>query len=263
MTSKLTRGIERNQTRPFSEIDSGRCLRVDYKKTVANFAKLISKMNSGPRSASNRRKSKLSWNSPLRRSSCAVQYINTAPANERCFLVKSLEKINDLPDSSTDIESDNVIKRYQRRPCQLENICLADFVAWYEVLPSGKSDSLNSTQIWSDCLPDNDSLENHDDDTVIEEDIVPSSKSYKQPGGLKLVKRKKSKVLRSVRYDKSKDSENYHRERLMLYVPWRNENKNLLQDSQTFEEHFLKMKSIIDKTPRSDFFPGFGFRSRV
>ena len=65
MTSKLTRGIERNQTRPFSEIDSGWCLRVDYKKTVANFAKLISKMNSGPRSASNRRKSKLSRNSPL------------------------------------------------------------------------------------------------------------------------------------------------------------------------------------------------------
>ena len=187
---------------------------------------------------------------PLRRSSRAVQFINTAPANERCFLVKSLEKINDLPDSSTDIESDNVIKRYQRRPWQLENICLADFVAWYEVLPSGKSDSLNSIQIWSDCLPDNDSLENHDDDSVIEEDIVPTSKTYKLPGGLKLVKRKKSKVLRSVRYDKSKDSENYHRERLMLYMPWRNENKDLLQDSQTFEEHFLKMKTIIDKNSK-------------
>ena len=52
MTSKLTRGTERNQTRPFSEIDSGWCLRANYKKTVANFAKQISKMNFAPRNAS-------------------------------------------------------------------------------------------------------------------------------------------------------------------------------------------------------------------
>ena len=42
-----------------------------------------------------------------------------------------MDKIKELPDNSIDIESDNIIKRYQRRPKQMENVCLADFVAWY------------------------------------------------------------------------------------------------------------------------------------
>ena len=68
---------------------------------------------------------------PLRRSSREFQFINTSDPDERTFLLKSMDKIKKLPDNSIDIESDNVIKRYQRRPKKLENVCLADFVAWY------------------------------------------------------------------------------------------------------------------------------------
>ena len=53
---------------------------------------------------------------PLRRSSRVVQFVNTAPPNERCFLLKNLDSSKELPDTSIDIESDNVIRRYQRRP---------------------------------------------------------------------------------------------------------------------------------------------------
>ena len=42
-----------------------------------------------------------------------------------------MDRIKELPDNSIDIESDNVIKRYMRQPKKLENVCLADFVAWY------------------------------------------------------------------------------------------------------------------------------------
>ena len=66
---------------------------------------------------------------PLRRSSREFQFINTSDPDERTFLLKSMDKIKELPDNSCDIESDNIIKRYQRRPKQLENLCLADFVA--------------------------------------------------------------------------------------------------------------------------------------
>ena len=69
---------------------------------------------------------------PLRRSSRDFQFINTSDPDERTFLVKSMEKIKDLPDYSQDIESDNVLKRYQRRPKKLESLCLADFVAWFD-----------------------------------------------------------------------------------------------------------------------------------
>ena len=71
------------------------------------------------------------------------------------------------------------------------------------------------------------------------------------PGGLKLVRRTKSKVLRSVRYDRKKDPENHFRERLMLYVPWRNEHKDLLCGSKTYEENYEKMQPIIEKNSQN------------
>lgn len=52
----------------------------------------------------------------LRRSSRDVQFISTSPPEERTFLLKKLEKLKALPDNSHDKESDNMIKRYQRRP---------------------------------------------------------------------------------------------------------------------------------------------------
>ncbi len=48
-----------------------------------------------------------------------------------------MDKIKELPDNSCDIESDNIFKRYQQRPKQLENLCLADFVAWYNCKSEG------------------------------------------------------------------------------------------------------------------------------
>ena len=62
---------------------------------------------------------------PLRRSSREFQFINTSGPDERTFLLKSMDKIKELPDNSVDIESDNIIKRYQRRQTKLENLCLA------------------------------------------------------------------------------------------------------------------------------------------
>ena len=60
--------------------------------------------------------------------------INTSIPDDRGFLFKPIEKLQDMPDNSDDIESDNVIKRHQRRPNKLKNLCLADFVAWYNCI---------------------------------------------------------------------------------------------------------------------------------
>ena len=56
---------------------------------------------------------------PLRRSSREFQFINTSNPEERTLL-KTMDEIQDLPDNSEEIESDNLIKIYQRRPKQLE-----------------------------------------------------------------------------------------------------------------------------------------------
>ena len=40
-----------------------------------------------------------------------------------------MDKVNDLPDNSENIEFDRLIKRYQRRPRELEKLWLTDFAA--------------------------------------------------------------------------------------------------------------------------------------
>ena len=104
---------------------------------------------------------------PLRRSSRDVQFISTSPPDERTFLIKKLEKLKELPDSSHDMESDNMIKWYQRRPKQLEKFCLADFVAWFECVKDTQYDTNSSEPLLTasgDFLPETNFEENTDDD---------------------------------------------------------------------------------------------------
>ena len=56
------------------------------------------------------------------------------------------------------------------------------------------------------------------------------------------------RIIRYVKYNKKKDPENYFREQLMLFVPWRNEQKNLLGSFDTYEAHYNSVQtSLIPK----------------
>ena len=50
----------------------------------------------------------------------------------------------------------------------------------------------------------------------------------KKNNGTKYKKRNVQRIIRYVKYNKKKDPENYFREQRMLFVPWRNEQKDLL-----------------------------------
>ena len=160
---------------------------------------------------------------PLRRSTTEFQFINTSNPDERTFLLKTLDKIKELPDNSTDIESDNIIKRYQRRPRKLEELCLANFVARFNCVKDKHSDdsrtSYNTTETSDDFLLDTDLTDNVDDVPPVENNAIEDTTEYKLKGGMKLVKRKRAKIIRSVRFNKEKEPENYYREQLMLYTP--------------------------------------------
>ena len=70
---------------------------------------------------------------------------------------------------------------------------------------------------------------------------------YELKGGFTLVKRTKPEIIRSVRFNKNKDPENYCREQLMLYIAWRNENKDLIQNCLSYQERYEQLKDIITK----------------
>ena len=183
---------------------------------------------------------------PLRRSSREFQFINTSDPDERTFLLKSINKIKGLPDNSIDIESDNVIKRYQQRPKQMENVCLADLVAWYNCKSESNEQRhlKTSSPCADDYLPESIIDDNLDDDVCDLEQTSENDK-YEMKGGITLVKRQKPRIIRSVRFNKNKDPENYYREQIMLYTAWRNETTDLLKDFQTYQDRFEVVKDEI------------------
>ena len=142
-----------------------------------------------------------------------------------------MDKIKELPDNSIDIESDNIIKRYQRRPKQMENVCLADFVAWYNCKSESNEQRhlKTSSPCADDYLPESIIDDNLDDDVCDLEQTSENDK-YEMKGGITLVKRQKPRIILSVRFNKDKDPENYYREQIMLYTAWRNESRDLLKD---------------------------------
>ena len=71
---------------------------------------------------------------------------------------------------------------------------------------------------------------------------------YKTKNGTKYKKRKVPRIIRYVKYNKKKDPENYFREQLMLFVPWQNEQNDLLGSFDTYEAHYNSVQtSLISK----------------
>ena len=57
---------------------------------------------------------------------------------ERIFLLKPKAALDELPAESTDLESDNVIQRYSKRPKQLSKFCFAVYVSKVDIIyPKG------------------------------------------------------------------------------------------------------------------------------
>ena len=180
---------------------------------------------------------------PMRRSTRDFQFMNTSHPDERTFLLKKSDKIKELPDNSCEIESDNIIQRYQRRPKQLENICLADFVTWFYCVKDNESDTVYGDKF--DIGSDDFMPEAFDDDPYNMDEQQREQQELKMKGGMKLFKRTKPKIIRSVRFHISKDPENHYKEQLMLYSLWCNENTDLLRDCETYQARFNQLNELV------------------
>ena len=127
---------------------------------------------------------------------------------------------------------------------------MADFFAWYEVLLKRLSKTSKSTDTVlqdSQHPPETDLSDNTDDDLVTENYIDGMAKTFTLFGGLQISKRLMPKVLRSVRYNKDVDPKNYYRERLMLYLPWRNELRDLCKGYQSFEQFYANVEAVAEQ----------------
>ena len=185
---------------------------------------------------------------PLTKCTRDIVFVNTSVPEERIFLLKPKAALDELPAESTDVESDNVIQRYSKRPKQLSKFCLADYVSKVDIIyPKGNKvpEKVNDKNDDDRC---DSSSSNESEDSLDDDNSQGSDLLYKTKNGTKYKKRKVPRIIRYVKYNKKKDPENYFREQLMLFVPWQNEQKDLLGSFDTYEAHYNSVQtSLISK----------------
>ncbi len=177
---------------------------------------------------------------PFTYCSVEVVFIPTSPPEERLYVLKSEQELSELPEGSRDVLKSNKIAAYGRRPRELENWCLADYVSELTVEHENYDDHKehDSAQNLYDCdEQDEDIIDEDSTTTYSSEDIFPLKSA---DGRTTFKKRKTRRVIRFVNYNRLRDEENYCREKLLLYKPWRKEDSLIGRHesyAKAFDEH--------------------------
>ncbi|XP_077528146.1 uncharacterized protein LOC144139758 [Haemaphysalis longicornis] len=83
----------------------------------------------------------------MSRKSRDVVYIPTCFPEERVRVRKTREELDGLPAGSTDVWKLNVVQKYEARPPDLEDVCLADFASKYRPVQGGGQYALRDRQV--------------------------------------------------------------------------------------------------------------------
>ncbi|XP_055685660.1 uncharacterized protein LOC129791526 [Lutzomyia longipalpis] len=144
---------------------------------------------------------------PMSRCSRSNIVINTRPINERVRILKPNAQLKKLDKNSKNIFAESIFDKYSKRDNELENVTLMEYAADYYM--KKKTDD-----------------EENDDDDVTEYGM-----------------RKKSKIVMYKGYKEFQDPNNYYREQVLLFLPWRNE-KEEIEDCDCRIKYMSNRQSI-------------------
>ena len=180
---------------------------------------------------------------PMRKSSLEVVFINTSPPDERVQLLKPISEIEEMPDESEEIHSGGLIKRYIERPVSLRNITLADWAAWYD--SCRKPYDRTNKKLDKDQLP----VETTNDE-INEDDLCDDRVSCTVMTKSRVKKQLKARIIRSPWFNKESHPEKHYRELILLFTPWRNEEKDLIGNYSSFKERYSELSDRISEQMR-------------
>ena len=165
----------------------------------------------------------------------AVFFINTNRPEKRVGLRKSKAELEEMDDDDEDITIPGFIEQYENRPKDLDEVCLADFAALYK--KEGEKEHADSE--------DDTDNENDDDDDESNNQRKKKRKSYPK----KYVLRTRERIIRYVGFKKEMNEAEYFREMVMLFLPWRNEEDDIL-NADTKEIFKINRNEILEKYAR-------------
>lgn len=179
---------------------------------------------------------------PLTKATRQVVFINTFPSDQISFLLKETSTLQNMSPYSTDIEAENVIKRYSNRPRALENWCLADYVSQLDIKYPKKK--LGDTANFKDDINED---QCQDVESELESDTETSNGiNITLKNGTTIKQRKSFRVIRYVRFNKKTKAEHFYRERLLLFYPWRDEVKDLKGNHETYEAMYKSIQRFVE-----------------
>ena len=201
----------------------------------------------------------------MKYSSRKTIFINTSPPDERVVLLKPQSQIDAMDDEDDDIESKGLLSRYAERPKSMNNITLAEFASSYE-----KKAPVFTSRNRKLCKTTPDSLlpepQVRDEEDIEDDDrINPTPDEEQQPSTcsqdeeLQYRQRRKPAIIRTVHFNPDADPENYYRELLMLYSPWRDEQNDIKSNCSSFFSRYQQIQEQIEGN-RQQFEP---FRTAV
>jgi len=197
----------------------------------------------------------------LVQSSRDVVYINTYPMSSRDRMVKSKQVLNQMNKNSTNIYAEGILEHYAVRNKKLDNVCLAEYATWFEYYAN--SNMLNSVKpVEEHNIPrfqeeddevDEDLLDKSAEPEIESDEILQIQQELTEEfmgfipqldGKAYVRKRKSQKIIRCKRYNKIREPIEYYRVDLLLYYPWRNEQRDI-NLGELIENHYIECEEII------------------
>ena len=172
---------------------------------------------------------------PLTICSRSCVFINTGEKDKRTKMIKTKVDLLKLESESTDIVSNCILDYYVNRPAELEDITLAEFAAKYQIVKSG-----------TETIEDN----QFGDDEEVSAPQISKKLRIDDRRTMKylctITERQSFKVIRYRRYQLDREELNYYREKVMLYVKWRDEESDILSKDirKLFEENIEQIRRV-------------------
>ena len=177
---------------------------------------------------------------PLRRCSRSTIFLNTNDKNSRDSLILPFAQLQKLDDDDENVYCKNIIDRYVARPQKLEDMSLAEFAANYTY----KQESINDVAQCEDDISGGSDTELGYNNDLSCENIITL-----QNGLGCMRKRKKKAVIRWQNFNLEKEPEKHFRSRIMLFLPWRQEDKlhgKFKSYTERYNEEIDKIKKVED-----------------
>ena len=176
---------------------------------------------------------------PMKKLSRKVLFVNTDSQAERTAVLKPKKDLQDKDDLDEDIFQKNIVIRYAARPDCLEDVCLADFAANYTV-------SYNEMEEVDDSVPQ--ILDEHEEAGQDAPFQAAYPKSIMLKNGMgRMHKRRREAVIRFRKFNSAKDTNNFYRAKLMLYLHWRDEESDLIANYSDFATHYHAIAENIQE----------------